>query len=207
VKRPNKPVSRTEPRVQKSPTPRGLEVVPASADRWRDLELLFGENGACGGCWCMTWRLKRSEFDKQKGAGNKKAFKRLVESGRPPGVIAYIDGRPAGWCAVAPREQYSVLGRSRTLAPVDDQPVWSISCFFIVREFRGQGVTRPLLEAAANFAKAQGAKITEGYPHDLGENKLPPPFVWTGLLSTFAQAGFSEAARRSSKRPIMRKNL
>lgn len=203
----NKANSSREERVQKSATPRGLDVVPASAERWRDLECLFGENGACGGCWCMTWRLKRSEFEKQKGPGNKRALKHLVESGRPPGVIAYVEGRPAGWCAVAPREQYPVLGRSRTLAPVDDQPVWSISCFFIAREFRGQGVTRPLLEGAAKFAKTQGAKVVEGYPHDLGESKLPPPFVWTGLLSSFEKAGFSEAARRSPKRPIMRKKI
>jgi len=155
----------------------------------------------------MTWRLKRSDFEKNKGAGNKRALKHLVESGRPPGVIAYVEGRPAGWCAVAPREEYPVLGRSRVLAPVDDLPVWSISCFFIAREFRGQGVTRPLLEAAAKFAKTQGAKVVEGYPHDLRESKLPPPFVWTGLLSSFEKAGFSEAARRSPKRPIMRKKI
>ncbi|HET7870964.1 MAG TPA: hypothetical protein VFL42_00520, partial [Terriglobales bacterium] len=103
-----------------------LQVLPATADRWPDLERLFGENGACGGCWCMTWRRKRSDFDKEKGAGNKRALKRLVESGRPPGVIAYFQGRPAGWCAVAPREEYPVLTRSRVLGPVDEQPVWSI---------------------------------------------------------------------------------
>jgi GNAT superfamily N-acetyltransferase len=194
-------------RAQKPGPRRELEVVPARADKWRDLERLFGENGACGGCWCMTWRLKRSDFEKQKGAGNKRALKRLVESGKLPGVIAYLQGRPAGWCAVAPREEYPVLGRSRVLSPVDEQPVWSISCFFIAREFRSRGVTRLLLEAALKFAGSQGAKIVEGYPHDLGESKLPPPFVWTGLLSSFMKTGFAEVARRSARRPIMRKVL
>ena len=205
MKRVNKAISNGE--AKKPGTRRELEVVPASADRWRDLELLFGENGACGGCWCMTWRLKRSDFEKRKGASNKRAFKRLVKCGRPPGVIAYIEGSPAGWCAVAPREEYPALSRSRVLGPVDEQPVWSISCFFIAREFRSQGVTRALLEAAAKFAKQRGAKIVEGYPQDLGKSKLPPPFVWTGLLSSFKKTGFAEVARRSAKRPIVRKVL
>lgn len=185
----------------------GLKILPATQERWPDLELLFGENGACGGCFCMTWRLTRSEFEKKKGAANKKAFKQLVESGKPPGVIAYVQGNPAGWCAIAPREEYPVLGRSRVLAPVDEQPVWSISCFFIAREFRGQGVTVPLLEAAVKYARSQGARIVEGYPHDLGKNKLPAPFVWTGLLPSFAEAGFTEVVRRTAKRPIMRRML
>lgn len=185
----------------------GLKIFPATQERWPDLELLFGENGACGGCWCMTWRLTRSEFEKKKGAANKKALKQLVGSGKPPGVIAYVRGKPAGWCAVAPREAYPVLGRSRVLAPVDDQPVWSISCFFVAKDFRQKGITIPLLEAAVRFARSRGARTVEGYPHDLGSNKLPAPFVWTGLLPTFTAAGFKEAARRSPKRPIVRKML
>jgi GNAT superfamily N-acetyltransferase len=182
-----------------------LQFHALTADRWPDLEELFGEKGACGGCWCMTWRLTRSEFARQKGPGTKRAFKKLVSKGRPPGVLAYAGKRAVAWCAVAPREEYPVLGRSRVLGPVDQQPVWSVSCFFVAREFRGQGVTVPLLHAAAKFAKSQGAKIVEGYPQDLGEDTLPAAFVWTGLLPTFTAAGFKEVARRSAKRPIVRK--
>ncbi|HEX7286670.1 MAG TPA: GNAT family N-acetyltransferase [Candidatus Angelobacter sp.] len=181
-----------------------LQFHPLTPDRWPDLEALFGAKGACGGCWCMTWRLARSEFEKQKGAGNKRAFKKIVTRGCAPGVLAYAGQRPIGWCAVAPREQYPVLGRSRVLGPVDEKPVWSVSCFFIAREFRSQGVTVPLLRAAVKFAKSQGAKIVEGYPQDLGQDSLPAAFVWTGLLPTFTAAGFKEVARRSSKRPIVR---
>ncbi len=152
----------------------------------------------------MTWRLSRAQFDAQKGAGNKRAFKKLVARGRPPGVLAYAGKQPVGWCAVAPREDYPALERSRVLAPVDDKVVWSVSCFFIARDFRRQGVSVPLLQAAVKFAKSQGAKIVEGYPQDLGKGTLPPPFVWTGLLPTFADAGFKEVARRSAKRPVMR---
>jgi hypothetical protein len=59
----------------------GLEFYPLTAERWTDFEKLFGKRGACGGCWCMWWRLKRSEFERQKGEGNRKAIKRIVDSG------------------------------------------------------------------------------------------------------------------------------
>jgi GNAT superfamily N-acetyltransferase len=184
-----------------------LTFAPLTPERWPDLEKLFGAKGACGGCWCMTWRLNRSEFEQQKGAGNKKALKKLVTSGQVPGVLAYAGQEPVGWCAIAPREHYPALARSRVLAPVDQKPVWSVSCFFVAKTCRGQGVTEQLLRAAVKFAASRGAKIVEGYPQDLGKNTLPPPFVWTGLLPAFAKAGFKEAARRSPRRPIVQINL
>ena len=100
----------------------------ATPARWPDVETLFGDRGACGGCWCMAWRMRTSDWKLGKGAKNKRAFKKLVVTGGPPGVIGYDGKRPVAWCAVAPREQYSALARSRVLKPVDDEPVWSISC-------------------------------------------------------------------------------
>jgi GNAT superfamily N-acetyltransferase len=182
----------------------GAKVVvrPLTPARWADLESLFGDRGACGGCWCMYWRLARAEFDRQKGAGNRRALRRRVESGRAPGLLAYVEGKPAGWCAVAPREEYPRLGSSRILKPVDEQAVWSVTCFFIAKEHRGRGVSGALLEAAVEFARKHGGRIVEGYPVDKGE--VPDVFAWTGLASAFRKAGFVEAARTSETRPIMR---
>lgn len=108
-----------------------------------------------------------------------------------------------GWSAVAPREQYPRLNRSRILKPVDDQPVWAVSCFFIARGFRHQGLSTKLLKAAVDFARARGAKIVEGYPHD-AKKATADVFVYTGLVSAFRKAGFKEVARRGETRPIMR---
>ena len=179
---------------------------PLTPARWHDFETLFGKNGACGGCWCMTWRIALKEFREKKGAGNKRAMKKLVESGVQPGILAYAGPEPVGWISIAPREQFTRLAGSKVLAPLDDQPVWSVTCFFVRKDFRNQGLTVELLNAAAEFAHKKGAKIVEGYPYDLKE-KLPPPFVWTGLSSSFVNAGFREAARRSKTRPIMRRPL
>jgi GNAT superfamily N-acetyltransferase len=181
-----------------------LEFYPLTAKRWTDFEKLFGKRGACGGCWCMWWRLKRSEFERQKGEGNRKAIKRIVDSGEVPGILAYAKGQAVAWCSVAPRETYSLLERSRTLKRVDDKPVWSIVCFFTAKPFRGKGITLKLLRAAIECVDKHGGKIIEGYPVEPKSGRMPDAFAYTGLVSTFRKAGFVEVARRSETRPIMR---
>ena len=151
----------------------------------------------------MWWRLNRSEWSRGKGEGNRKAFRKLVRSGAEPGVLAYATGEPVGWCAIAPREQYPKLNHSRILKPVDDQSVLSVTCFFVARNLRNQGLSTALLKAAVDFARARGAKIVEGYPHDT-KKATADVFVYTGLASAFRKAGFKEVVRRSKTRPIMR---
>ena len=152
----------------------------------------------------MTWRLPRAQFERGKGAGNRAAFRRRVRSGNPPGVLAYIEGRPAGWCAIAPRQEYDYLTRSRVLRAIDDRNVWSVSCLFIARPYRGRGLSVKLLQAAVRMAGEAGAEIVEGYPVIPYAQRMPDAFAWTGTLSAFRAAGFREVARGSPKRPIMR---
>lgn len=152
----------------------------------------------------MAWRREAKAFTAGKGTGNRAAFRRIVKRGDEPGVLAYADGEPVGWCAVAPRTAYPRLGRSRVLAPVDDAPVWSVSCLFVARPWRRRGVSRGLLEAAAVHARERGAEVVEGYPIDPAKDQ-PDAFVWTGLASAFEAAGFREVARRSPTRPILRR--
>lgn len=180
-----------------------LEFHPLTPDRWADFETLFGVRGACGGCWCMWWRVARAQFDKQKGEPNRQAMKELVASGEVPGIIAYADGQPVAWCAVALREAFPVLARSRVLQRVDDAPVWSVVCFFVTKGQRRTGLSVKLLKAAIDFVGARGGRIVEGYPVEPKKNQ-PDAFVWTGLAGAFRKAGFKECARRSETRPIMR---
>jgi len=180
---------------------------PLTGETWPDLVRLFGERGACGGCWCMWWRLPRAQFNRQKGAANKRALHRLVTADEPLGVIAYDGEEPIGWCAVGPRSSFPGLDRSRLLAAVDDRPVWSAPCLFVAKGHRKRGASAELLDAAARFAAAHGARELEGYPVDTAGAEQPAAFVWTGTPSAFARAGFEEIARRSPRRPIVRRTL
>jgi len=181
-----------------------IEFHPLTYERWSDFELLFGDKGACGGCWCMWWRLKRSDFERQKGSGNKQIMKKLIKSGEIPGIIAYYDNQPIGWCSVSPREQFSTLERSRILKRVDDKPVWSVVCFFIAKPYRKIGLTKGFLSFVIKYCKERGVKIIEGYPIQPKKSEIPDVFVWTGFASAFQKVGFKEVARRSETRPIMR---
>jgi GNAT superfamily N-acetyltransferase len=153
----------------------------------------------------MAWRLSPRAFQVGKGAGNRRALRRLVTSGPAPGILAYDGSMPIGWCAVAPRSEYSFLERSRVLRPVDERPVWSISCLFVLKPYRRQGISARLVDAAVKYAARRGAAAVEGYPTIPFDRRVPDPFLWTGTLASFKRAGFTEVARRSKGRPIVRR--
>ncbi|MCO7176156.1 GNAT family N-acetyltransferase [Sporolactobacillus kofuensis] len=173
-------------------------------EHWHDFTQLFGERGACGGCWCMSWRLRKAEFDAQKGETNKEAMHELVKSGKPIGVLMYVDDVPAGWCAVAPRDEYLRLEKSRVFSRIDDQPVWSISCFFIAKPNRRQGMSSELIQAAISFCKYHKATVIEAYPELPYNADVPGAFLWKGIPSVFEKAGFVETVRRSKWKRMMR---
>lgn len=181
-----------------------LTFKPLTEKTWDDFENLFGTCGACGGCWCMAWRLKSSDFEKQKGAENKKTMKGLVKKNEQIGIIGYAGRLPIGWCSVAPREKFIRLESSRVLKKIDDESVWSISCFFISKEFRRKGLSTDLLKGVIAFCKKKKVKILEGYPTVPYSKEIPAAFAWTGIPTAFEKAGFVEAAKRSKSRPIMR---
>jgi GNAT superfamily N-acetyltransferase len=177
---------------------------PLTSERWADFEAVFGPRGATGGCWCMWMRLKNKDFEAQQGEGNRQAMRAIVDSDEIPGILAYVDGQPMAWCSLGPRERFSRLSRSRILKPVDDQPVWSVVCFFVTKPFRRQGLMKALLKAAVDYAVSRGAAIIEGYPVEPKQDQMPDAFAWTGLAAAFRDVGFKEVARRSEARPIMR---
>jgi GNAT superfamily N-acetyltransferase len=181
-----------------------IRCEPLTVERWADLLLLFGPRGACAGCWCQYWRRSHAAFAQGKGRGNRDALRRQVAQGSPPGILAYRGGRAIGWCAIAPRESFPRLERSRVLARVDDTPVWSITCLFVAKTERNQGVSRQLIRAACRYAQAQSARVVEGYPVEVAAPRADP-FMWTGVASAFRGEGFTEVLRRGPTRPIMRR--
>ena len=180
-----------------------LSFHPLTQKLWRDFEILFGKHGACGGCWCTFWKLRGKEYSENTGDSARQIQKSIVDSKIVPGLLAYSEGYPVGWIAVEPRSAYPKLAHSRTLKPMDEQEVWSITCFFVEKKHRHRGITVELLKAAVDYAESQGGKIVEGYPVD-AEDEKPAPFVFTGTAAAFVHAGFKEVARNSPTRPIFR---
>jgi GNAT superfamily N-acetyltransferase len=155
----------------------------------------------------MFWRLRRVEFHALGKAKRKAAFRKLAKSGAPLGILAYESSRPVGWCAVAPRAATPALERSPVCKPVDDRPVWSITCFFVDPKARRDGVMAALIDAAVKHAKRQGATIVEAYPRDPGGARIDSASGYVGVVEPFRSQGFQEVGRRTPKRPVMRRYL
>ena len=181
-----------------------LKFFPISTKRWMDFEIIMGEKGGCGGCWCTSWRQMPAEFKKNKGAVNKELFKSVVEKNKLCGVLAYYKNEPIAWCAIAPREDFIKLNNSKVLKKIDDNPVYSITCFFIIKKFRRMGVSVNLLKGVIKICEKKGIKIIEGYPVHPYSKNIPSAFAWTGIYSAFMKAGFIIAAERSKSRPVLR---
>jgi GNAT superfamily N-acetyltransferase len=187
---------------ESKPTPK-LKIVPLTAELWPALVDLFGKNGACNGCWCMYPRIG-SAYRKRESEKNKQDFRKIVESGPPPGLLAFEGDLAVGWCQLTPRSAVPWLNRTWRLKPVDDVPVWSISCFYIRKGYRRRGIATALIEAATKAAKKSKAPALEAYPLD-GDKS--PSSTSTGYVSTFARLGFKTVASRTPVRPIMRYEL
>jgi len=175
-----------------------IETHPLTPARWGDFADLMGLRFDTRHCWCM-WPRLATNYQLRTGEANRRSMKRIVDTASaPPGVLAYIDGVPVGWCAIAPRAQFPKLDRSRATAPVDTQAAWSVVCFNIRRDMRRMGLSQRLLEAAVALAAEYGATLVEAYPVEETRN------LFRGVTSVFKRAGFVEVARRSPHRPIMR---
>ncbi len=172
---------------------------------WPLLERLFGANGACGGCWCMHWRVATGgkAWDAVKGAPNRAAMKRLVGDGAVHAVLALADETPVGWCSFGPKPDFPRLAKSRMARNSAWPDAWAVACFFVARGWRDRGVGRRLLDAAGAVAFARGASVLEGYPvAPKGAGRMPDPFAWTGTIRLFEAAGFRAQAVPDGARPI-----
>ena len=178
---------------------------PLSKKTWPLFVQLFGERGACGNCWCMYFRLKKADFVAGKqDEGNKNSMKELVWAGKPTGILAIYDGLAIGWCAFAPRPDHLKLESSRVHKPIDDMPVWSVTCFFIDKRFRRMGVSVAMLKGVIEIAREKKIQVIEAYPTIPTQEELPDSFAWIGLYKSFERAGFRIVDHTSKSRPMVR---
>jgi len=188
--------------------PKRIKCVELTPDLWPDLERLFGPNGACGGCWCMWWRVERGGklWEDTKGEKAKRIFKRLVTTGQAHGILAFAGEEPVGWCSFGPRTDFPRMERMRAYRPPDAAEVWSINCFFISRAWRGQGVARELLAAAVRACRRHSVKILEGYPvtPTKAGKQLPAAFSWMGPFNIFEEQGFQVVQADPPSKPLVR---
>ena len=184
-----------------------IEVRPATPARWGDVERVLDHRGSVKGCWCMFFRADPRAWRTGTDEDNRRAMRGLVEAGVHPGLLAYRDDEPVGWVSVAPREQFSRLDRSPISRRVDARPVWALVCLYVPRAHRGTGVARALVRGAVAYARQAGAGMVEAYPVDDTLGPVSADHAYHGLVTLLAAESFEEVARRSPRRPLMRRDL
>jgi ribosomal protein S18 acetylase RimI-like enzyme len=188
-----------------------MTVLPATPDRWSDIEAIFNARGCsvARGCWCMFYRRSGAQTPPagaSRARANRADLKALVDAGKPPGLLAYQGAVPVGWVSLGLRDEFAKLKRSPVMKPVDDQPVWSIICFVVPSAHRRRGVAHALLRGAVAYARKHGATLVEAYPVDK-TSRSADDAMWFGAKSMYDRAGFVEVARRKSTRPVVRLDL
>jgi GNAT superfamily N-acetyltransferase len=167
----------------------GIEVVPATADRWPDVVTVLGGSGDKG-CWCQAPRGVASGYGKAGPGERREVLRAQLDDDPPPGMLAYVDGVVAGWCGFGPRPSLPRLERSRTIPKIDDLPVWSILCFNIRVGYRRRGVAAALLDGVIDYARGSGAPGLEAYPIDPEGQRIDVNFGYVGLTPMFERRGF-----------------
>ncbi len=178
----------------------GMEILPASRDRWPAIATLFAAGGDPKWCWCQFWRKAGSNWTNTRpGRQPRRRCEALV--GQEPRRVSLPmqDGAAIGWVGLGPREDFPRLARSRTLPQLPGDDVWSINCFVVARRQRGRGVGDALLAAAVDYARVHGARLVEGFPVETGGERMPSAGAYTGTRGMFERNGFAVAAPTTSK--------
>jgi GNAT superfamily N-acetyltransferase len=192
-----------------------VTVVPANEASWADLQAVFGTRGDPARCQCQWYKIPNKDWRSVPVDERAHRLRQQTDCGHPgsdttSGLVAYLDGEPAGWCAVEPRTAYTRLLRTRVpwserSEDRDDDSVWAVTCFVTRSGFRRRGVSRALAAAAVDFARRRGARAVEGYPMITQPGQ---EITWgelhVGSRSAFAAAGFTEVTRPTVRRVVMR---
>jgi len=205
-------VKKTSTDRKKANLSRTVEVRALTTNDWPTIEKLFGEKGVCGGCWCMSWRLPQHGklWEQNKGEPNKRAFKKLVKSGKVHACLAFLDDTPVGWCCIGPRGDFPRLARIKALQTKWDDDTWSVVCFYIKTGYRHQGIATKMLNRAASLARSLGAKRLEGYPvtaFRTGNGEIPAAFAWTGVKQLFEKQKFVNISLPQTSRDVYLKRF
>jgi hypothetical protein len=187
-------------------TCKGIMTRPVTSSDWFHIERLFGDNGACGGCWCMWWRVEKGGklWESCKGDTNRESLRNLLARGDLYAVMAFEGDVPVGWCSFGPRNSFPRLSRSRALSRDYSDSTWSIVCFYIPAKWRRRGIASLLAKAATKRAFELGATEVEGFPvvpKDAGA-RVPAAFAWTGVPSIFERLRYRPLLRPGATRPI-----
>jgi GNAT superfamily N-acetyltransferase len=175
------------------------------AETWPDFDLMFQKHKGCGGCWCAYHLCSNAAFEHLKREERRAIHQKLVTSGTATGLICYLDGIPVGWCQFGPADIFEHTNRKRTYRSFDKtnllKPDWRITCVFVDKSYRGQGLAKRVLAEAVSTIKNLGGGVTEAFPLVIPGKKIPE---YTGSVEMYQAEGFEEVTKLGKYIVLMR---
>jgi ribosomal protein S18 acetylase RimI-like enzyme len=184
--RPARPAQRAPP-VRAS----GWTSKPLSPETWPAFaRLVEKHHGIFGGCWCISFHLGPDEG--HRTAAEYRAMKQArVRDGRAHAALVFDGPAAVGWCQFGPTAELpNIRSRKAYEDGRRELPDWRITCFFIDRERRGEGIAEYALREALREIARHGGGTVEAYPEDVTGRKVSRSFLCSGTLGMFEKAGF-----------------
>ena len=181
---------------------------PLGPDTWPAFaRLVEKHDGIFGGCWCISFHLEPG--DKRHGAAAYRAMKRaLVRQGRAHAALVFDGADAVGWCQFGPTAELpNIRSKKAYEEGLGGLPDWRITCFFIDRERRGEGVASFALREALREISRLGGGVVEGYPEDYTGERTSNSFLCSGTLGMFEKAGFKRERKIAMRRWVVVKRV
>jgi len=185
-----------------------LTSKPLTTETWPAFaRLVEKHNGIFGGCWCISFHLD-PQGEKVPSKYYRNMKEKRVREGSAHAALVFDGPNAIGWCQFGPpAELPNIRSRKAYQVGLRKLPDWRITCFFIDRERRGQGIaTRALREALQYIAKLGGG-VVEAYPEDYTNEKVSSSFLCSGTLGMFEKMGFHKTRKIAMRRWVVTKRV
>ena len=182
-------------------------IAPLDANTWDAFAVMTEKhNGIFGGCWCTAFHPKEGREGFSDGQSLKK---HLVERGVAHAALVMDGDDAVGWCQFgSPEELPQIYHRKEYAAAFDEAPPYRLTCFFVDRDHRREGIAKLALRGALELIAAEGGGVVEGYPVTLEPSKkISSSFLFSGTRKMFEDAGFEEVRPLGTKRTVMRREV
>ena len=183
----------------------GFTVKPLSPATWPDVAALVERhNGVWGGCWCLAFHAEGKE-----PGPHRRAQKELrVREGSAHAALVYDGITCVGWCQFGTPDELPRIKHLRVY--IDGQvelPDWRVTCFFVDKEYRSQGVAAVALSGALAEIARLGGGLVESYPEDTTDRKVSASFLYNSRLSVFERQGFERVRRLGKNHWVVAKRV
>ena len=187
---------------------RDYKVKALGSDTWDAFaQLAQRHNGVWNGCWCTWFHTLYAEKEKGRTSESNRALKEgLVSEGRAHAAVVFDGDVAVGWCQYgSPAELPNINHRKEYEAGLDRLPDYRLTCFFVDKKYRRQGVAAAALHGALDLIAQAGGGVVEAYPQDTDGQKVSASFLYNATRSLFEQAGFSYIRSKGKNHCVMRK--